>query len=182
MLTLVAIMAAAVMLVAAGSAAEAAKQPAAGTPASQAGYLVKVNCGGPAADGLLADQAYTAGSWGHVGGTPSTADTVAGEANYPTGMKSCRSSVGTFEYRFDVPRGVYNVKLHFAEPSFNQPGDRRFNVSINGVPKLINYDVYTDAGDRDKAVRKVFNGSAVVGGQLVVRLGAISGTTGGALV
>jgi hypothetical protein len=130
----------------------------------------------------LADQAYTAGSWGHVGGTPSTADTVAGEANYPTGMKSCRSSVGTFEYRFDVPRGVYNVKLHFAEPSFNQPGDRRFNVSINGVPKLINYDVYADAGGRNKAVRKVFNGIAVVGGRLVVRLGAISGTTGGALV
>jgi hypothetical protein len=166
-----------------GWASEGAKQAPTRSPSPKGGYLVKVNCGGPAVDGLSADQAYTPGGWGHVGGSPSAANNaVAGDCGYPTAMKTARCSGGTLEYRFDVPRGVYDVRLCFAEPSFDRAGDRRFNLSINGVPRLTNFDVYAEAGGRNRGIQKVYSGISVTGGQLVLRLGSTTGTTGGALV
>src|SRR5690348_11684315 len=68
---------------------------------------VKVNVGGPAADGMSADQAYTAGSWGYVESgtwTATTANTINPNFGYPTAMQSNRY-YPNFSYRFDVPNG-----------------------------------------------------------------------------
>ncbi len=143
---------------------------------------VRVNCGGPAADGWAADQAYRVGGWGYVGGSNFTDEAVSNAPGLPTHLQTYRASKGTIEYRFDVPRGVYNVKLHFVEPVFNRAGDRRFNVWINGATRLMDYDVYADAGGRNKASQKVYDGIAVHDGQLVVRFGAFGGTNQTALV
>jgi hypothetical protein len=117
-----------------------------------------------------------------VGGSNFTAEAVSNAPGLPVPLQTYRASKGTFEYRFDVPRGVYNVKLHFAEPVFNRAGDRRFNVWINGATRLMDYDLYADAGGRNKAVQKAYDGIAVYDGQLVVRFGAIGSTPQIALV
>jgi hypothetical protein len=38
-----------------------------------------------------------------------------------------------------------------------------FNVDINGVRELTNYDVYADAGGEYKGIEKVFSGISVTG-------------------
>ncbi|MFZ4397842.1 MAG: glycine-rich domain-containing protein, partial [Kiritimatiellia bacterium] len=124
-------------------------------PATTWPGAVRVNCGGPAADGWAADQAYRGGGWGYVGGSNFTDEAVSNAPGLATYLRTYHASKGTFEYRFDVPCGVYSVKLHFAEPVFTRAGDRRFNVWINGATRLMNYDVYADAGGRNKASQKV---------------------------
>ncbi|WP_372775098.1 glycoside hydrolase family 2 TIM barrel-domain containing protein [Mangrovibacterium sp.] len=70
------------------------------------------------------DKAYTQGSWGHIGGQPyvrpeknvqqpyGAKQTILGTKNDPLYQTQL---VGIEQYRFDVPAGVYEVKLHFAE-------------------------------------------------------------------
>lgn len=53
---------------------------------------------------------------------------------------------GTFSYQFPVPNGNYNVLLKFAEIYFTSPGQRIFNVAINGTQVLTNFDIVAAAG------------------------------------
>jgi len=45
-----------------------------------------------------------------------------------------------------VPNGFYTVKLKFAEIFFTAAGQRKFNVTINGVPALTNFDIAQQVG------------------------------------
>lgn len=55
-----------------------------------------------------------------------------------------------------TPGSNYTVRLHFAEisPSVSNPGDRRFNVAINGVQALTDFDVLEAAGAKFRAVSR----------------------------
>jgi Malectin domain len=71
---------------------------------------------------------------------------------------------GNFSYRIPVAPGRYRLTLHFAEtwfgtPQSNEPalGSRIFNVFVNGVTLLRNYEVLKDAGAPYREVRKVFD-------------------------
>jgi hypothetical protein len=72
---------------------------------------------------------------------------------------------GNFSYRFDVPNGTYDVTLHFAEIYHKQPDRRIFDVLIEGVLVLDNYDIYQAVG-HDRATSRVFPGIRVEDGQL----------------
>ncbi|MEM8899396.1 MAG: malectin domain-containing carbohydrate-binding protein, partial [Bacteroidota bacterium] len=62
-----------------------------------------------------------------------------------------------FSYRFPVPDGVYEVKLHFAEIFFFESGQRIFDVSIeNGLALLNNFDILAETS-RDRAIVKTFS-------------------------
>ncbi|MEL6193102.1 MAG: malectin domain-containing carbohydrate-binding protein [Bacteroidota bacterium] len=62
-----------------------------------------------------------------------------------------------FSYRFPVPDGVYEVKLHFAEIFFFESGQRIFDVSIeNGLALLKNFDILAETS-RDRALVKTFS-------------------------
>lgn len=60
----------------------------------------------------------------------------------------------------DVPNGSYNVHLHFSDwvdwdsPPIENPGDRLFNVDIQGERRLVNYDIIAEAGGKDIAIRE----------------------------
>lgn len=111
---------------------------------------IYVNSGGPA---------YTAVSgavWqadtGFVGGsTYSTTATVTGT---PDAGLYKNERWGAFTYTFTPGPGSYDVTLKFAETSFNAAGQRIFNVTLNGAPMLTNFDIFTAAGGRYKAVDK----------------------------
>lgn len=111
----------------------------------------RINAGGGAyRDGSgnvwSADQAFT-GSFGYIGGASYSTSSPIAYTNDPTLYQSARHAT-TFDYRFTVPNGNYQIILRFAEtypPCFGV-GKRVFNVSIQGTQVLTNFDVYALAG------------------------------------
>jgi hypothetical protein len=63
---------------------------------------------------------------------------------------------GSFSYHFAVPNGNYNVVLKFAEIYWSSPGQRIFNVAINGTQVLTNFDIVAAAGGPLTAIDKTF--------------------------
>ncbi len=53
---------------------------------------------------------------------------------------------GNFNYRIPVANGHYAVYLHFAETYNSALGQRRFNVSVQGIPRLQEFDIAAEAG------------------------------------
>ncbi len=95
----------------------------------------------------------------HRGGVHS--QYAAGEVANATEDEIYRSGRhGTsFSYNFPVANGQYNVVLHFNETFWGNlipggVGSRRFNVAIEGQPKLADYDIYAKAGGAMKAIRE----------------------------
>jgi hypothetical protein len=69
------------------------------------------------------------------------------------------------EFRYDLPlkKGIYELRLHFAETFYGPEnigsggeGSRMINVRANGKPLLANFDVVTDEGGSGTADVKVF--------------------------
>jgi len=123
-------------------------------------FTQRVNCGSNVnyIDGnnntWLADQAYSPGSWGYVGGNIFiTPDQIANTGDDP--LYQSERWFESLSYRFDVPNGLYLVILHFAEIYYNSPGIRVFDVSLEGNPVIKNYDIYAEQG-HDVAVTKNF--------------------------
>ena len=112
-----------------------------------------------------ADQPYSPGSWGYVGGsTYHTNNPIANTADDPLYQYERH---GTFSYKFDVPTGWYDVNLDFAELYWNGSGQRLFDVFIQGKLVLDNYDIYKTAG-RDSAISLTFPGILVQDGHLTI--------------
>jgi hypothetical protein len=132
---------------------------------------VRVNAGGPAytdAQGRVwsTDTGSTSGS------TYATSSNIAGTTT-PTLYQSER--YGSFQYQFTVVNGSYNVNLKFAELYFTSPGQRVFNVTLNGQPALTNFDVAAAAGGGLKAVDRSFAVN-VTNGQITLQWTAVTST------
>lgn len=125
---------------------------------------VRVNAGAgaytdPSTHTWSADTGYSGGN------TWSTAAAIANTTT-PTLYQTCR--YGVFTYSFAVPNGNYIVNLKFAEVSMTGPGQRVFNVAINGAAVLTNFDVFAQAGGALRALDKSFPVS-VTGGQIAIQ-------------
>src|SRR5437016_8626248 len=70
-----------------------------------------------------------------------------------------------------VPGSNYLVRLHFAEisPSVNNVGDRRFNVSVNGIQVFSDFDVLSAAGSKFRAVTREIKKRADNSGSILVQ-------------
>ena len=86
---------------------------------------------------FVADSAFEGGS------TQVSSHTVAN-----TGDETLYNSWrwGNFAYRIPVANGRYEVYLHFAETYNSAIGQRRFNVSLQSVPRLQEFDIAAEAG------------------------------------
>lgn len=136
------------------------------------GLSIKVNCGGEDTYTLLADQRYKPGEWGFVGEVLKFR--VKRNVIPDFGIGKCISSIvytNIFWYRFDVPNGDFIVRLYFAELYFESPGKRCFDVKINGLIVLDNYDIICDAGGYMAGVEKTFK-VAVTNGVLQIEFSA----------
>ncbi len=60
-------------------------------------------------------------------------------------------------YNIPVSSGSYQVRLHFAETFNNDPGNRRFNIDIEGERVRSNFDAFTVAGAKNRAVIESFD-------------------------
>jgi hypothetical protein len=125
----------------------------------------------------LADRAYAPGSYGFVpspGFTWVSTNAVSNTSD-PTLYRTNHHDT-TFEYRFDLPNGNYQVRFKFAEvcPQDFAPNRRVFNVSIENTQVLQNFDIFVAAGGANIATDRIFT-TTVADGQLnVVFTGTIS--------
>lgn len=59
------------------------------------------------------------------------------------------------------PAAAYTVRLYFAEPTDAKPGDRVFDVSLQGKEVLFGFDIVAEAGGPRRALIKEFLGIEV---------------------
>ena len=87
------------------------------------------------------------------GSTFSTTHSITGTSD-PTLYQTVRYAP-TLTYNIPVVNDTYTVTLYFAEIYFNAPGQRVFNVSIEGQTVLQNFDIWAVAG-QFAAVQRTF--------------------------
>ncbi len=106
---------------------------------------VKINCGGPASNDYLADQMWSGGlEYGYLDGTAHQNTATALGVNDPVIFRSEMS--GAAEYRVRVPNGTYLVTLMMSENYFTGPGQRLFDVAVQGVVVEKNLDLFSKVG------------------------------------
>ena len=70
--------------------------------------------------------------------------------------------------------GIFTVRLYFAEPDDIKPGQRVFDVALNGKTVLTGFDVVKEAGAPRKGVMKEFKAVSCTG-SVKVDFNALSG-------
>lgn len=76
------------------------------------------------------------------------------------------SALETFGYSIPVLNGTYTINLHFAETAFTTAGQRVFDVEIEGITILDNYDILDKAGNSNTAVQETILNIPVSDGEL----------------
>jgi hypothetical protein len=125
-----------------------------------------VNAGG----GSYTDSAgktWSADCCNSGGNVFTTTHAIAGTGD-PTLYQSLRWNTGPFSYTFTgLAPGSYQVTLKFAETAGLGPGQRQFNVAIQGTQVLTNLDVAATVG-LNTALDKTFTATVGSNGQLVI--------------
>lgn len=108
----------------------------------------------------MPDKAYEEGNYGYVAGKRYVRDekreilgvvhNISGTVNEPV----FQTQLVDPEYRFDVPKGNYEVSLLFAELN-NISGSNVFDILINDVPQMENLNLSTEYG-KFNAITKRF--------------------------
>jgi streptogramin lyase len=152
------------------------------TPPNPAPSLL-VNAGGGATGNFAADIDFSGGT---SFGTTASADTSNVSSPAPQAVYQSVRYGTDFSYTISAltPGTSYKVRLHFNELYWgtalasNQGGvgSRIFNVTINNLPVLANYDIYAGAGGANKAVTQDFTASANANGKIVVHFTAVTDT------
>jgi hypothetical protein len=137
---------------------------------------VAINVCGPSVGMFVEDMGA---SGGHCDNTAVAISTngVAGAAPYAIYQtKRTGSSNGPFSYTITalVPNQTYTIKLHFGDDVSTAAGQRRFNVLINGVQVLANFDIFAAAGKYTAVVRQ-FTASSDGLGSIKVDLSPVIG-------
>jgi hypothetical protein len=73
-----------------------------------------------------------------------------------TGLYQSGRTGQSFRYTLEAPNGLYTVVLKFAEPAATGPGQRIFDVYINGATALADFDIFAAAGGANVAVDRSF--------------------------
>ncbi|HKF58096.1 MAG TPA: malectin domain-containing carbohydrate-binding protein, partial [Blastocatellia bacterium] len=137
---------------------------------------VSINAGGAATGSFVADTGFSGGS------TTSTSVAinvslipapVPPQAVYQTG----RTGVSTYTLGGFTAGSSHQVQLHFAEIVFTASRQRMFNILINGVTVLSNFDIFANAGGANKAIEENFTTTANSSGQIVIQFTSGSAAT-----
>jgi beta-glucosidase len=137
------------------------------SPTSAQGTILQINTGGSAVAPFQADQGFTPSNVISHSNSINTSKVLnpAPVAVYQTGR------IGNFTYTLGgfVPGATATVRLHFAETYWTSPGQRTFNVSINGNQVLTNFDIFAAAGGQNIANIQQFPAPASSTGQFVIQ-------------
>jgi fibronectin type 3 domain-containing protein len=124
-----------------------------------------INSGGPAVGNFVADEEFNGGD------VATTTNTITLNANSAPEAVYQDQRYVPFTYILNglVADAPYTVKMHFAETYWTGPGERIFNVVINGTPVLTNLDVFKVTGGQNIAYDPQFTTSADKFGQILVQ-------------
>jgi hypothetical protein len=133
---------------------------------------VQVNTGGPTVGTFLADYDFTGGS---TITRNSTIDLSAVTNPAPAAVYQSQR-YGNFSYTFSgfAAGSLQNVRLHFADTHWTSAGQRVFNVSINGVQVLSNFDIIGTVGAGNRALIESFPIAASSTGTYVITFTTIT--------
>jgi Tol biopolymer transport system component len=125
-----------------------------------------VDAGGGAAGAFVADTGFTGGT---TYSSTAVIDTSAVSNPAPQAVYQTER-YGNFTYKATglTPGVSYTVRLHFAELYFSSAGQRLFNVTINGVQVLSNFDIFAQAGGKNKAIVESFAATADAAGTITI--------------
>jgi hypothetical protein len=146
-----------------------------GGSSASTGPAIKINVGGPAVSGWVADVDFLGGNQGQA--TNAAIDTTGLTNPAPQAVYQA-TRIGAFTYTLPGPyTGLHTVRIHWAETYFPPAGDtmgganrRLCNVVINGNMVLTNYDIFVKAGNaKMKAVIEQFTVAPDAQGQYVVQ-------------
>ena len=127
-----------------GAASAASQVSVTVNPATTGAVAYRLNAGGPAvstAAGEFAADAFFAPAPGTAYATTASVSGAAAPALYRTERASTR-----FSYALPVSNGSYSLVLHFAEFYWTQPGQRVFDVAVEGRKVLTQYDIVKKVG------------------------------------
>jgi hypothetical protein len=106
--------------------------------------VLDINAGGGVVENWVADEDFSGGTATSTSAAVNTSHVAnpAPQAVYQT------NRFGNFTYTIPgfTAGARYIVDLHFAETFWTAPGQRLFNVLINGIQVLTNYDIFASAG------------------------------------
>ena len=142
------------------------------TVSSSSGTAVyQINSGGGAVSPFAADGMYSGGA----AYSTTAAVSTSGVANAAPAAMYQSERWGNFTYSIGSlsPGADYTVRLHFAEIYWTSPGQRRFNVTINGSQVLTNYDIVAAVGV-NKAVVFDFATIASASGQIFIQYTSVT--------
>jgi hypothetical protein len=141
-------------------------------PASVA-LPIRVNAGGGTYTDSLS-QSWLADAGYQNGTTFSVSGAIAG-TNDPSLYRDLRySPSGPLVYQFLAPNGNYTVNLKFAELFYTVPGQRVFDIAINGGTVTSHFDAVAAAGSGFKAVDRSYP-MTVNGGLITITLTPVIG-------
>ena len=94
----------------------------------------------------------------------------APEAVYQTYAYATYGVGNQIAWSLPVPDGSYTLRLHFTEPDFLSPGNRTFDIVVDGTLLADNYDIRAAAGAALRAVAPSFAVTASGGNGLTIQL------------
>ncbi|HEY7926691.1 MAG TPA: malectin domain-containing carbohydrate-binding protein [Candidatus Dormibacteraeota bacterium] len=129
--------------------------------------LGAVNAGGGAAGNYMADALFAGGA---TSSTAAVIDTSLVPNPAPQAVYQTERH-GNFTYSAaGLPANApFQVRLQEVETTWSSAGQRMFNVKINGVQVMTNYDIFAATGAKNKAIALTFNTTADAGGTITVQ-------------
>jgi hypothetical protein len=128
---------------------------------------IAINAGGDTVEKFVADTSFDQGNQYTDTSTPIDTSGVTDPAPQAV-YQTCRWD-SSFSYTISelTAGAAYTVRLHWAELAWKEQGKRLFNVAINGVEVLSNFDVFATAGYK-KALVKEIKVTVPKDGQIVI--------------
>lgn len=139
------------------------------------GTTLRINTGGEelnASQGVFAADAHFAPAPGFTYFSPTLIAGTDNDALYRT-ERSSTADNGSFSYVLPVTSGKYSVVLHFAELYWAAPGQRVFDVALEGALALDDYDIVKKTGGKNIATTETFL-VTVTDGKLDLHLSALA--------
>jgi glucan endo-1,3-alpha-glucosidase len=128
--------------------------------------VLQINAGGGVVNTFVADQDSNTGN--HFS---SSAAIDTSEAANPAPAVVYQTSHWASAFTYTIPGltsgRTYTIRLHFAELTWTNAGQRKFNVAINGTTVLPNFDIFATAGAQNRALTEQFTATAN-SGQIVI--------------
>lgn len=130
--------------------------------------VYRINSGGNAAGSFAADADYTGGNLSNSAANinVSAVTSPAPQAVY----QAERWGPSTYTFTGLTAGASYTVRLHFTEYYWSASGQRVFNVLLNGVKVLSNFDIFARAGGASRALVEEFATAADSTGTIVLAL------------